>query len=124
MVNLFSSTPCTISGGSCMCGSFTDGFVEPFANTFNIEFYPEEEGNYEEGNADTFYNQGQVQTTQQTGAFDPIESLFSQFFDSPAKQQQSVANVPIQQHQAVANPIIHSLSSRLGVSPSTLQRPF
>lgn len=128
MVNLFSSTPCTISGGSCMCGSFTDGFVEPFdgiisfGNENNVNGYENDNENdngndfeNETGN-EPFYNHFNVNTTQQAGAYNPIDSLFSQFFDTPAKQNS--VNVHPKQ---VNNPIVQTLSSQLGVSPKTLQ---
>jgi hypothetical protein len=109
MVNLFSSTPCTISGGGCMCGSFTDGSIsEPFYdNSTNLE------------EDDYFTDATSNRPTKQNSAFDPISSLFSEFYNTPVKQ--TTINHPATANSASPSAaILHNISTRLGVDPSTL----
>lgn len=109
MVNYFSSSPSTLSGGSCMCGT-TVQTIEPFVEN---PTYLESESAY----MNTFYDPStpisQVSTTS-----DPISGLFSKFFESPV-QQETVP--PLANQQSPLNPIIDSVSHQLGLAPSTMQ---
>lgn len=112
MVNLFSSTPCTISGGGCMCGSFTDGSLsEPF--------YDYNDENVGWGDNDYFTNAGSNKTANQNSAFDPISSLFSEFYDTPVKQT-TINHTTTANSASPSAAILQNISTRLGVDPSTL----
>jgi hypothetical protein len=104
MVNYFSSSPSTLSGGSCMCGTAVQT-IEPFVeNPSYLE---------SESFMNTFYDPSQVSTTS-----DPISGLFSKFFESPV-QQEIVPQLANQ--QSPLNPIIDTVSHQLGLAPSTMQ---
>lgn len=120
MVNFFSSSPCSISGGGCACsGAESYVNVEPFTemyDEYDYDFSQEYEG-YTNTAPGVSENSQTVSTAQVQGIHDPIGSYFSQFFESPIKQ----TNVqPFLQQQA-HTPFLQEIAQGLGLSPAMIQ---
>jgi hypothetical protein len=123
MVNFFSSSPCSISGGGCACSGAENSIsIEPFTEMYDEydyehpQSYTEYEG-YSNTASGVSANSQTVSTAQEQGILDPIGSYFSQFFESPIKQTQVQ---PFHQQQT-HTPFLQEIAQGLGLSPAMIQ---
>jgi hypothetical protein len=100
MVNYFSSTPSSISGGYCGCSGLTGTTIEPFYEDKSYEYYSDAPAT---GNVSSVNH-----SASQTAAFDPLSTLFSSFFSNPASGSSS----------HLATPLLHGIAKQTGITPA------